>query len=163
MAPHCVLLAISTVQVFIGCVQILLAVFFYTLTVNIASSNDVAIEYLKNNFSKKSGCILDGKYFHMQYCAHILNIIVKDGINEVCDSISRICGTVKYFRSSPGRVLQFQACVDQERITSKTYLVLDVSTRWNSTYLMLETALKNTKKPLNVSRSNKPNLHVNLL
>lgn len=43
--------------------------------------------------------------------------IVKDGINEVADSISRICGAVKYVRSSLGRVLQFQACVDQEGIT----------------------------------------------
>lgn len=53
----------------------------------------------------------------MRCCANILNLIAKDGINEVGDSISNTWW-VKYVRSYPGRGLQFQASVDQERITS---------------------------------------------
>ena len=34
------------------------------------------------------------------------------------------------------------ACVEKERITCKSSLCLDVPTRWNSTFLMLSTALK---------------------
>lgn len=51
-----------------------------TLTIDNASSNGVAVKYLKNKFSKKNGCIIDRKYFHVRCCANILNLIVKDGI-----------------------------------------------------------------------------------
>jgi hypothetical protein len=37
---------------------------------------------------------------------------------------------------------RFQECVAEEEIQSKALLCMDVTTRWNSTYLMLETALK---------------------
>lgn len=113
-----------------------------TITVDNASSNDVAVEYLRSKISKNDGLLVDGKYFHMRCCAHILNLIVRDGINEVSESICRIRGIVKYIRSSPSRASQFRACVDQERISSKALCVLDVPTRWNYTYLMLESALK---------------------
>ena len=63
-------------------------------------------------------------------------------MSEVQTSINAIRGVVRYVRSSPTRAKQFKTCVEQERITSKAALCLDVPTRWNSTYLMLESALK---------------------
>ncbi|XP_077228331.1 zinc finger BED domain-containing protein RICESLEEPER 1-like [Tasmannia lanceolata] len=113
-----------------------------TITVDNASSNDTAVGYLKKKISIRNGFILDGEFFHMRCCAHILNLIVKDGISEVIDSISRIRGDVRYIRSSPSRAQRFKFCVEKERITCKSLLCLDVPTRWNSTYLMLKIALK---------------------
>lgn len=60
---------------------------------------------------------------------------------------------LQYVRSSLGRglqfrvcvVLQLRACVDQERITFKMSLVLDVPTSWDSAYLILEITLKYQK------------------
>ena len=49
---------------------------------------------------------------------------------------------MRYVKSSPNRLEKFKACVEKEKIQSKSLLCLDVSTRWNSTYLMLESALK---------------------
>ncbi|TYK18971.1 zinc finger BED domain-containing protein RICESLEEPER 2-like [Cucumis melo var. makuwa] len=37
---------------------------------------------------------------------------------------------------------KFKACVKQEKIQCKALVCLDVATRWNSTYLMLEHAIK---------------------
>ena len=49
---------------------------------------------------------------------------------------------MRYVKSSPNRFEKFKACVEKEKIQSKSLLCLDVSTMWNSTYLMLESALK---------------------
>ncbi|WVZ21480.1 hypothetical protein V8G54_008802 [Vigna mungo] len=78
----------------------------------------------------------------MRCCAHILSLIVKDGLKEIKDSISKIWGAVKYVKSSPARLARFKACVEQEGISYKGIVCLDVETRWNSTYLMLEASLK---------------------
>ena len=100
------------------------------MTVDNASANDVAIAYLERKFSKKSDTfILGGQFFHMICCAHIINLIVKDGLSEIKYSVFRIRDVVKYVRSSPQREQCFKACVEKERITCKSSLCLDVSTR----------------------------------
>ena len=106
------------------------------------SSNDVAISYLKKKFNQVRNSILQGKYLHIRCIAHIINLVVKDELKEHNDSIARVRGVVKYVRQSPSRLQKFKECVDIEKIQSKSLLCLDVSTRWNSTYLMLETAQK---------------------
>ena len=49
---------------------------------------------------------------------------------------------VKYVKSSPSRFEKFRSCVEREQLTFKGLLCLDVPTRWNSTFLMLEGAEK---------------------
>uniref|UniRef100_A0A803M804 Transposase n=1 Tax=Chenopodium quinoa TaxID=63459 RepID=A0A803M804_CHEQI len=44
--------------------------------------------------------------------------------------------------NSPARILRFKDLVQKANIDSKSSLSFDVPTRWNSTYIMLETALK---------------------
>ena len=114
----------------------------FTITVDNASSNDVGVSYLKTRLASWKGSVLGGDFLHMRCCAHILSLIVKEGLKEMDDSIFRIRSAVKYVRSSPARLQRFKACVEKEKIASKSHLVLDVETRWNSTYLMLEAALK---------------------
>ncbi|KAL4321125.1 hypothetical protein AHAS_Ahas14G0079200 [Arachis hypogaea] len=67
---------------------------------------------------------------------------LKDGLKEIDDSITRIRNAVKYVKSSPMRCESFKACIERESINYKGLVSLDVETRWNSTYLMLEAALK---------------------
>ena len=54
-----------------------------TLTVDNASSNDTTIAYLKKCF--KHVFVLDGDFVHVRCCAHILNLIVCDGLKDVND------------------------------------------------------------------------------
>jgi len=65
-----------------------------------------------------------------------------DGLKEQNSAISNVRNVVRFVRSSPQRALKFKECVEISRITCKKSLCLDVSTRWNSTYLMLEAAEK---------------------
>ncbi|KAK9741211.1 hypothetical protein RND81_03G089200 [Saponaria officinalis] len=113
-----------------------------TVTVDNASSNDVAVDYLKRKFNNSESDLMQGKYLHMRCVAHILNLVVKYGLNELSKAVSKIRALCKYVRSSPARKKKFEACVLEEKIKSKSSVCLDVETRWNSTYMMLESCLK---------------------
>ncbi|XP_058189242.1 zinc finger BED domain-containing protein RICESLEEPER 2-like [Rhododendron vialii] len=114
----------------------------FTLTVDNASSNATAIEYLKRKTMDWKRTILEHEYIHMRCCAHILNLIVVEGLKDTSESILRVRDVVRYVRSSPQRMETFNKCVEKEKIKSKQTVCLDVCTRWNSTYLMLEVAIK---------------------
>lgn len=58
-------------------------------------------------------------------------------------ALKKIRESIKYVKSSEGRMKSFLECVSQVGgIDTKMGLRLDVSTRWNSTYTMLESAIK---------------------
>ncbi|KAD4585339.1 hypothetical protein E3N88_22940 [Mikania micrantha] len=116
----------------------------FTVTVDNDSSNDGAIRFLQRML-KGPHSILDCKYLHLRCNAHIINLVVKEGLEEQVDSISRIRNAVRYIRSSPSRYQSFKESVEKENIDCKRKPCLDVDTRWNSTFLMLETALKFSK------------------
>jgi hypothetical protein len=79
----------------------------FTITVDNASANDTAIEYLKRKSRDKVGAILGNEFMHMRCCAHILNLIVTDGLKEVSDSIVKVRNAVKYVKSSPSKFEKF--------------------------------------------------------
>ncbi|XP_052489866.1 zinc finger BED domain-containing protein RICESLEEPER 2-like [Gossypium raimondii] len=112
----------------------------FIVIVDNASSNDVAIGYLRKKFNPRGGLVQNGKYLHMRCMAHIVNLIVVEGLKEMNKSVERVRGAVRYVRQSPARLQKFKECVVVEKIECKKMLCLDVCTRWNSTYLMLDTA-----------------------
>ncbi|XP_059431528.1 zinc finger BED domain-containing protein RICESLEEPER 2-like [Corylus avellana] len=114
----------------------------FTIIVDNASTNDGALEFVKKKTSNKEGAILESQFMHIRCCTHILNLIVINGLKEVDESIVRVRSAVKYVKSSPARFEKFKACIEREQLDFKDLLCLDVPTRWNSTYLMLEGAEK---------------------
>jgi hypothetical protein len=113
-----------------------------TVTVDNASSNDVAVAYLKKRAKNMNGLLFDGFGFHMRCCAHVLNLVVSDGLKDIHPSVSSVRNAVRFVRSSPHRAAKFKECIDFAGIQCKKFVCLDVSTRWNSTYLMLDAAEK---------------------
>ncbi|KAK3231813.1 hypothetical protein Dsin_003694 [Dipteronia sinensis] len=79
---------------------------------------------------------------HLRCCAHILNLIVSDGLKDLHESVVAIRNAVKYVKSSLSRLDRFKRAVEHEKLGNNGFVVLDVPTRWNSTYLMLESAVK---------------------
>ncbi|KAL4284773.1 hypothetical protein GQ457_16G007020 [Hibiscus cannabinus] len=113
-----------------------------TVTVDNASSNDLAIDYLRRRLNIWESSLLEGQYLHMRCASHILNLIVREGLKELDLSIMKVRALVRYVRSSPARLQKFKTCIEEEKEDSKRLVTLDVETRWNSTYLMLESAIK---------------------
>ncbi|XP_050878114.1 zinc finger BED domain-containing protein RICESLEEPER 2 [Lathyrus oleraceus] len=113
-----------------------------TITVDNAISNDVAVAYLHRKISTMNGMMGDGKCFHMRCAAHILNLVVNEGLKDKHLSITSVRDAVRFVKSSPHREAKFKECIEFAGITCKKLVCLDVSTRSNVTYLMLEAAEK---------------------
>jgi hypothetical protein len=110
-----------------------------TITVDNASANDSGISYLRRQLSKTN--LASGKYLHMRCAAHIVNLIVHDGLKEVDMSVKRVRAAVKYIRNGGSRMVKFKEIVEEEKLTNNPSLKADVPTRWNSTFIMLKSAI----------------------
>ncbi|KAF2299868.1 hypothetical protein GH714_005062 [Hevea brasiliensis] len=55
------------------------------ITVDNASSNDSAVSQLKKRLLKKNAFVLGGDTFHIRCCAHIIQLVVRDGLDAVQD------------------------------------------------------------------------------
>ena len=88
-----------------------------TIIVDNTSTNYSVVEKL--NWRKLSATpivprniICGHEFIHMRYCAHILKLLVGDGLKEVDNSIVKINNLVKYVKSSPSRLNIFEGCVE---------------------------------------------------
>ncbi|KAL5576006.1 hypothetical protein UlMin_017705 [Ulmus minor] len=97
----------------------------FSLTLDNASSNDVSVEALRSQLQLKGLLPCNGEFFHLRCCCHILNLVVQDGLKHIDRAIEKIRESVKYVKGSH----------------SQKGLRQDILTRWNSTYLMLDSAL----------------------
>uniref|UniRef100_A0A1J3FJV6 Putative AC transposase n=1 Tax=Noccaea caerulescens TaxID=107243 RepID=A0A1J3FJV6_NOCCA len=96
-------------------------------------------EILKDRLNLDKNLVCEGDYFHIRCCAHILKLIVQDGLDVISTALSKIRDTVKYIKASTSRRIQLADCVESD---GEVVLSLDVQNIWNSTYVMLEKALK---------------------
>jgi hypothetical protein len=78
-----------------------------TLTLDNCSTNDKVIPELVKKIGK-SKLMLDGKLLHMRCAAHILNLIARDGLEVIKDSIAKICESVAYWTTTPKRIEKFE-------------------------------------------------------
>lgn len=74
----------------------------FTVTVDNAKANDKALRLFTESCReiKPNALVKDGALLHMHCCAHILNLIVRDGLCEVKEIVMAIRNAVKYVRSS---------------------------------------------------------------
>ncbi|CAL8161354.1 unnamed protein product [Prunus armeniaca] len=114
----------------------------FSITVDNAWANDVAVVYVRNRMKDFNNLLLDGKYLHLRCACHILNLIVKDGLKELLSSIEGITNCVKYIHSSLSRLDSFRDHALKMRMDGMTNVPMDVVTRWNSTYKMFDCAFK---------------------
>ena len=78
----------------------------------------------------------------MRCGAHILKLIVQDGLKVINEAVYNLRESVIYVRGSDHRKLRFSQCLLELPFLTSKKVHQDIPTRWNSTYLMIETCLK---------------------
>lgn len=114
----------------------------FSITVDNASANDGAVRYMSARLKEINTLLFDGLYLHMRCACHILNLIVKDGLDELQGSVDAIRYCAKFLHSSPSRLDKFREFAVLLKFGEMSNVPLDVVTRWNSTYKMLASAIK---------------------
>ncbi|XP_015158388.1 zinc finger BED domain-containing protein RICESLEEPER 4-like [Solanum tuberosum] len=105
----------------------------FSITLDNATNNDSMQTILKGHLGLQKSLLCDGEFFHVRCSAHILNLIVQEGLKAANDALFGIRESVKYVKGSDGRMRKFDQCVKQVGISTILGLRLDVTTRWNST------------------------------
>jgi len=73
----------------------------FTLTVDNARSNLNTIKILQIVIKDWNGRVLEHEFLHMRCCAHILNLIVGEGLKEIYESFTKVHEAMRYVKSSP--------------------------------------------------------------
>ena len=92
-----------------------------------ATANTSALKKFPEAFSLRSNeaFVLEGECMHVRCAAHIINLIVKEGLVELGDYVAAIRNAVQYVRSSTSRCDSFdQKVVSASNSYSTTILWL---------------------------------------
>ncbi|CAN6899132.1 unnamed protein product, partial [Brassica oleracea] len=81
----------------------------FSLTVDNASGNDNMQGILQRKLQNNLVC--SGEFFHVRCSAHILNLIMQDGLAVLSGALDKIRESVKYVKGSQSREIMFQNCV----------------------------------------------------
>ncbi|KAL6606757.1 hypothetical protein ACP70R_042410 [Stipagrostis hirtigluma subsp. patula] len=73
-----------------------------TVMLDNCSTNDNVMKELKDKMPLPS-LMLAGRLIHMRCAAHIINLIVKDGMSKMVDGIARVHDTVEFWAATPKR------------------------------------------------------------
>lgn len=116
----------------------------FSITVDNATANTNALKLFREKFEERAtgALVLSGELMHVRCAAHILNLIVNDGLQEMNKSVAAVRNAVIYVRASGKRLDSFEHKLESGDSITRGSLTLDVKTRWNSTYFMLTRAVK---------------------
>jgi hypothetical protein len=82
-----------------------------SLTLDNCTTNDAVIPYLLRNIGRHK-LLNNGKFMHMCCSAHILNLIVKNGLDELKDATENIRDSVAYWTATQKRIEKFEEKLD---------------------------------------------------
>jgi hypothetical protein len=104
----------------------------FTITLDNAADNMAACGLLLEN--GEIDLLFGGRHILIRCCAHILNIIVQDGIEIAQKAIELIRDLIRHINSSPSHIQTFNKLAERVGLPLKAGLLLDIPNHWNSTH-----------------------------
>lgn len=99
------------------------------------------VDCLTEDFNLMDFLLCNGDFFHIRCANHILNLIVKAGLKTIENTVFNIRESIKYVKGSESRMVKFVECIKNLGLKLNGKVCQDVSTLWNYTYLMLDSAI----------------------
>ncbi|KAL2892719.1 putative AC transposase, partial [Bienertia sinuspersici] len=110
----------------------------FSISLDNATANTSAMQFLKEDPSIK--LVLNGSLMHVRCCAHILNLCVQDGLDELRTLLEPIRNIIRWIRAARFAKRIFKQKCEEYGLRKKV-IALDTPTRWNSTYKLLHDAI----------------------
>ena len=110
------------------------------MTLDNATVNDRVVKNIHDALGLEM--FLKAEYLHVGCAAHVLNIMVQQGLKIISNAIVRVQDIIKVVTSTPSRLQMFNSIVEKSGLRTKSGMTMDVPHRWNSTYDMLHEALE---------------------
>ncbi|KAH7835665.1 hypothetical protein Vadar_028554 [Vaccinium darrowii] len=101
----------------------------FSLTLDNVKYNDGLVDVSKRHLSLSNSLVCDGQFFHIRCGAHVLNLIVQEGLKVIDEAIYNIRENVKYVRGSEGRKIKFAECIAQLPSSCSKKVRQDIVTR----------------------------------
>ncbi|KAG8379230.1 hypothetical protein BUALT_Bualt07G0066900 [Buddleja alternifolia] len=98
----------------------------FSVVVDNASSNDSMMRKLREWLLKDSLIPLNGDLLHLRCSAHVLNLIVQDGLSPIRGLIEKIRETVRYLNKSPSATQKFDTALRHCNLEGKRKVAMDV-------------------------------------
>ncbi|XAR68194.1 hypothetical protein NMG60_11003242 [Bertholletia excelsa] len=105
-------------------------------------TNDDIVFKIKDWLSQNKPLLKNGQLFDVRCAMHILKSIAWDAMSTLQDVTHKIRESIRYVRSSQATLGKFNEIAQQVGINSQKHLLIDSPMQWNSTYVMLDTALE---------------------
>ncbi|KAL6312943.1 hypothetical protein AAG906_022723 [Vitis piasezkii] len=86
----------------------------------------ITVDNCSKKLSSSGSLLLNGKIFHMRCATHVLNLIVKEGLDVIRVEIEKIRESVAYWSATPSRVEKFEDAARQLRLPCNKKLCLDL-------------------------------------
>jgi hypothetical protein len=114
----------------------------FALTLDDCSVDDDITIRIKERVSEKRPFLSTRQILDVRSAAHLIISIVQDVMDALHDVIQKIRESIRYIKSSQEVQGKFNEISQRAGINSQKALLLDNPLHWNSTYIMLETALE---------------------
>lgn len=100
-----------------------------TITVDNDYSNDAALGHIKNYLREANKSIMGNECLHIRCDAHILNLIMVNGLKDLLDLVASIRTALRFVRSLPARLDKFNVALRVVGIEYKKGSYFDVFKR----------------------------------
>jgi hypothetical protein len=115
-----------------------------TVTLDNCTTNDSVVGLMETRLGA-AHMLLRGRVLHMRCCAHILNLVVRDGTQLIEKSVAAIRESVAYWIATPKRYEKFGKTTLDENVILDRTMNIDCKTRWNSIFIMFNIAIRYRK------------------